>query len=370
MSPDPQADDRPAGFEPTRWKDPRWAAWAFRNTAQFMPVRKIAPSATPRALPRAELREPGRWGDFLQETFATSAVLVINDKVLAALPGSLSDPQPHMLFSVTKSVVGLVARLLIETGVVDERQTAAELLPDLAGTAFAGASWSELLAMRDGVPFDETYADPHADIHRYSRGYWGNASGGARAQLARLPSQPSQPGFAYRTPVADVIGAMLTASTGQSLATLVEELLWQPMGAANPAHFVCDTAGVEIAGAGLNATTADLLRLAMLLLDAGAWHGRQILPRHAVEALFAGGDADRITPALPGRSGWSYHDLWWHMGGCRIAALGVHGQRLIIDRSRRTVLLRTGAQPAPDNGSFDAAHTAMLDSITTSLCVT
>lgn len=356
--------DAPSGFDRDRWKDARWSRWSFRNTAAFLPVAPLAAAARPRQLPIRFAKVPEDWSRFLDDTHATSALLLADGAVIAEWPiGAASDPRPHMLFSITKSVVGLTARLLIDDGTIDPGVGVARYLPDLAGTAFGETTLEELLAMADGVAFDETYADPGADIHAYSRGYWGDAPGGARARLAALAPAPSSHGFAYRTPVADVVGAVLSASTGLPLAALVGERLWRPMGAAREAHFILDTAGVAIAGAGLNAATSDLARLALLLLDGGAWDGRQVVPERVVDALFAGGDRDLFARGYGGRPGWSYRDLWWNMGDGRLAALGVHGQRLIIDRSRRTVLVRTGAQPEPDNRPYDAAHEAFLASV-------
>lgn len=354
----------PSNFDRLRWKDARWSRWSFRNTSRFLPVAPIAPSRHPRDLPIATEWRPAGFDDFLAATHATSAILMIDGGIVAQAPAEAAiNATPHMLFSITKSVVGLVARLLIDRHEIDAAQPARRYLPDLASSAFGEATLEELLAMRDGVAFDESYADPDADIHVYSRGYWGDAQGGARARLAALPPQPRRPGFSYRTPVADVVGAVLTAGTGERLAALVQELLWQPMGAAHPAHFVLDTAGVEIAGAGLNAAPSDLIRLAALLLDGGTSNGREVFPERVIDGLFDGGDPDAFASGYSDRPGWSYRDLWWHMGRGRIAALGVHGQRLIIDRERRFALVRTGAQPAPDNRPFDRAHADLLAAI-------
>lgn len=351
----------PPGFDAALWKDARWSRWSFRNTREFLPVAEVSPSRRPRPLPTGETQEPAGFARFLAGTHATSAILIVDGGIVADWPaGAATDPLPHMLFSVTKSVVGLVARILVSSGAVNDLREAGRYLPVLAGTAFGASTVADLLAMRDGIPFDETYADPGAAIHAYSRAYWGNVPGGALGRLAALPRAEPRPGFAYRTPVADVVGAVLAAATGCPLSVLVEELLWRPMGAAHAAYFVVDTAGVEIAGAGLNAATSDLVRLALLLLDGGERESRQVIPRDAVEGLFRGGDRASFGAGYPGRPGWSYRDLWWHMGGGRIAALGVHGQRLIIDRERRFALVRTGAQPTPDNRPFDEAHSGLL----------
>ncbi|MGI4878789.1 MAG: hypothetical protein ACRYG4_15020 [Janthinobacterium lividum] len=49
--------------------------------------------------------------------------------------------------------------------------------------------------MTDGVAFNEDYADPAAQIHDYSRHFWGDGGGGVLETLRRLraasPAKPS-----------------------------------------------------------------------------------------------------------------------------------------------------------------------------------
>lgn len=354
----------PPDFERALWKDPRWSKWSFRNTARFLSAAHVAPSTKPRQLQIGECPQPTGWHAFLENTHASSAILVQAGKVSAAEPANtLTDPEPHMLFSITKSIIGLTALLLIDHGVVKPEGRVSFYLPDLRKSAFGNARVGELLSMTDGVPFDETYSDPEAQIHIYSRAYWGDAADGVRAQIAALPLRRRTAGFSYRTPVVDVLGAVLTAATGRSLSELVGDLLWRPMGAAHPAHFVLDTAGAEIAGAGFNAASSDLARMALLLLDGGSAGYRQIIPERIVSNLFSGGDRRLFARGYKGRPGWSYRDLWWHMGGRRIAALGVYGQRLIIDSEQQFALIRTGTQPEPDNKFYDRIHDELLEEI-------
>ena len=40
--------------------------------------------------------------------------------------------------------------------------------------------------MTDGVAFNEDYADPEAQIHRYSKQFWGDGAGGVLAALTAL----------------------------------------------------------------------------------------------------------------------------------------------------------------------------------------
>lgn len=348
----------PTGFDPRDWKAPPHTAWALRNVARFLPVATVATGPT-RPLPVAP--EPFDLTAYMAEVHATSVLVVRGGAVRFEHYAEGAGPNDRpMIFSITKSIVGLVALGLIHDGRIDAGATAAALVPELAGTGFADATLAALLAMEDGVDFDETYADPDAEIHAYSRHYWGAAAGGTLAGLAALPPRSRRRGFAYRTPVADVVAWMLRRATGSALADLISERLWAPLGAEADALMIRDTGGAEIGGTGFCARPRDLARLALALLDPAG----DVIPRAVAEQLFEGGDPAALDrAAYATRPGWSYRGLWWHLGGRRIGALGVHGQRLLIDAETATALIVTGAAPTVDSRALDPVHLRMFEAL-------
>lgn len=365
----------PEGFDRTDWKAAPHLAWALRNTARILPTAAVERGARVRPLPRAAGAVAPQiatahgaidWTTYLETTHASS-IIVCRDRAVIAehhLLGAAPDDR-HMVFSITKSVTGLVAAMLSHQGMIDEARCVRDYAPALAGTAFGAARIDALLAMTDGVAFDERYADPQAEIHRYSQAYWGRTAGGTAAALAALGERRVQPGaFAYRTPVADVIALVIARASGQTLPELVSRLIWSRMGAADGAAMVVDTAGRAIGGTGLCAQTADLARLGLLLCDEGRWGGEQIVPAAVVDRLFAGGDPGVFArDRYPERQGWSYAALWWHPGADRIAAIGVYGQFMMIDRRAGCVMVRTGAAPGADNTAMIPLHIAAFDAI-------
>lgn len=348
----------PPGFNRADWKAAAHAPWAFTHTASFLPTAEIAPAGAPAPLPilsRPTFEDAG-WRARLAAMHATSALVVTRAGLAAEWYRTPADADlRHMLFSVTKSLVGLLALMLLEDGVLDPGATVEAYAPALAGSAFGVARVGALLAMRDGVPFDERYAEPDAAIHRYSRHYWGAGAGGTLAALRALPVAAPTPGFAYRTPVADALGWAIRGATGETLEALLARRLWGPIGAEHGAHLIRDTAGHAIAGTGFNARPRDLARLARALLAGGDGIAPVV-----VERLFAATDA--VVPD-PGRPGWSYNALWWKPRPGRIAAIGVHGQRLTIDRTAGVALIMTGAAPRPDNRPFEAFHSSAFEAV-------
>jgi hypothetical protein len=353
----------PSGFNRADWKAAAHAPWAFTHTDTFLPTAEIAAACTATLLPAHPLpifADPA-WPPRLAAMHATSALVVTRAGLAAEWYRTPGDGERrHMLFSVTKSLIGLLALMLIEDGQLDPEAAVEHYAPDLAGSAFGAARVGALLAMRDGIPFDERYGEPDAAIHLYSRHYWGAGEGGTLAALRRLPAAAPTPGFAYRTPVADALGWAIRGATGDTLEALLARRLWQPLGAEHGAHLIRDTGGHAIAGTGFNARPRDLARLARLLLTDG---GGVIAPA-IVGRLFASSDA--VVPD-PGRPGWSYDAMWWKPRPGRIAAIGVHGQRLTIDRTAGVALVMTGAAPRPDNRPLEHHHSAAFEAVLAAL---
>ena len=350
----------PAGMTAANWRGHPHAPWAFRNVAAFLPhavvpaapVARDLPDGPP--LPALPLDLPA----FLAATHADGFIVLHRGCIaFEHYAAGMDAAQRHLSFSVTKALVGLCAETLIAAGAVDPIARAADIVPALAASAFAGANLRSLLDMIDGVAFDEDYANPDADIHRYSKHFWGDGTGGVSAALAALPDRPGRPGFAYRTPVTDVAGLMLEAATGQPLEQLLATAVWHSAGAAGTAHWIRDTGGRVIASTGFACTLRDLARV-------GLWMAEQ-RATPAVRAIARGGD--RAAFAAAGQStrpGFSYRSGWWvdHPAGAW-NALGVFGQRLHVAPGDDIVIARFGSHPVASNAATDAAHATLFAAI-------
>ena len=100
-------------------------------------------------------------GDVLDDTF-TDAYAVLQDGALVAedYQPTGGPQQTHAVLSVTKSVVGCVAGILADRGLLDLSRDVVDYVPELAGSGYAGATVQHLLDMRSGVRFREEYTEP------------------------------------------------------------------------------------------------------------------------------------------------------------------------------------------------------------------
>lgn len=360
-----------------------WRTWphlkrGVLEVRRLVPWREIAAVARPSPLPVAPLsfndlaiEHDGQrlvWSAFEAQTHVDGLAIVHGGRLVhETYRGGLAPDQPHLAFSVAKSIVGLLAELLIDEGLLDETAPAETHVPELRGSAFGRSRLRDLLDMVDGAPFDETYSDLQSQIHTYSRSYWGTGPGGqgVLSALAGLPRGVETPGrFLYRTPVADVVGWIVRRAAGRQLSDLISEKIWRPIGAEHPAYLLLDRSGDEIGGTGFGATLRDLARLGRVLADLGRLEGETVFPEAVVRKIMDGGSPEALAAGgQVTRPGWSYRSLWWATGDPHgsFGALGVFGQRLYISPGRRFVVVRFGSNPTASNSETDGLHMAAFE---------
>jgi CubicO group peptidase (beta-lactamase class C family) len=349
------------------WQDPPFNRWAFWHTRELLPTQRIAAAAgAPR--PLVHMIDPpdlqATLGDLLARSF-TDAWLVLQDGQVVNEwygEGGAAD-MPHALLSVTKSVVWCVAGVLVDRGQLRLDDVVTDHVPELAATAWAGATVRHILDMRSGVDFVEDYTDAQADVRLLDEWLgWRprdaeDVPRGLYAFLGTLASGTSHGGsFVYRSAETDVLGWVCERAAGLRMADLISTLVWQPMGAEQDAEIICDGSGTAVHDGGLCATTRDLARFGQLLLDGGAVPGEdgpvQVLPAGWLRNSWAV-DADSrsaflASPAehsFPG--GWYRNQFWFRPGaqGDVLLCLGIHGQLVHVSRRTRTVCVKLSTWP-------------------------
>jgi CubicO group peptidase (beta-lactamase class C family) len=306
-----------------------------------------------------------RWEQSLEKNFTDGIVVLHRGKcIYERYFGALRDRGHHLCASVTKSFVGTLAAWLIDDGRLDPKTPVVEWVPELAHSGFAHASVEQVLHMTTAIRYDETYANPEADIwkHLKAGGVFPRSANdqgpGSFTDYLQTVVQSGIHGeqFAYRTPNTDVLSWILKRVANQSLSDMISERIWQPMGAERDAAMQIDTLGFEFAGGGLLAVLRDLARFGEIMRMEGKQANEQIIPKSVVNAICKGGDQAKFKPAgytsLPG---WSYGYMWWHAHDDHevFTARGVHGQTIYIDPKAEMVIARFASHPIAANVQID-----------------
>ncbi len=390
MSQEPGPEVQGVPVTVRNWQDPPVNRWAYWHVGEILPTYRVSRGDGPaRELPRSPLadnraaaddllavsvtradRSAGTVGEVLADTF-TDAYLVLQDgELVTEWYGPLGAPdRPHALMSVSKSVVGCVAAVLIDRGQLDPGREITGYVPELAVSGYAGALVRHVLDMRSGVRFLEEYANPHSDIRRLDEWVgWQPGQGESRGLyrfLATLQAEaPHGERFLYRSAESDVLGWVCERAAGRPMAELMSELIWAPMGAEADAALLHDGLGAAVHDGGLCATARDVARFGQLLLDGGlvpdaTGNTRRVVPplwlRQAwavdagTRAAFAASPAEW---AFPG--GWYRHQFWFRPGdyGDVLLCLGIHGQMVHVSRRTNTVCVKFSTWPEAQNPAY------------------
>ena len=360
----------------------RWPQkiWSFPTTRERFPTRPLTPRGPVWPLPEARrsldavqvgtAEAPMTWPQMLAATH-TDAVLVLHQGriVEERYLNGMKPATPHLMFSATKSMVGLMGAVLVAEGRLDANARVASLLPELADSAWADATVRQVLDMTDGVRFTEVYTDPTSDIFAYVGAMgWapelakpGNPSGilGMLGTLKVRHDEPRGTAFRYRSPATDVAGWLASRAAGQSITQWLQERLWSRLGMEHEGNVMLDPAGTEVAFAGMSASLRDLGRIGQMLLQRGRVGEQQIVPGSVVDELIRGGDPRAFEASgIPHRPGWSYRHQWWvnPKAPRSFAAMGAYGQRLYVFPDHQMVVVMFGSHPQPIAALIDPSH--------------
>jgi len=296
----------------------------------------------------------------LAETWTDGFLVLHRGRIVAEhYFNGLKPDTPHLLMSVSKSVTSTVAGVLAGHAFLDTSALVTDIVPELHGTSFEGATVQHLLDMRAGTRFDEDYDNPKADVRTYERVYlWRPDDGQARPEDAlsyfgTLRNDAPHGGpFRYRSILPDVLAWVLERAAGTRLPELIAAELWQPMGAAFDAEITVDSRGNPMADGGISATLRDLARFGQLFLQRGQVGGREVVPASWIDdtirgapdgpAAFRAGDNPAGYPP-----GAHYRNYWWvrDPGLPFYHASGINGQHVFVHVPSETVVVKLSTWP-------------------------
>lgn len=355
------------------WRKPPFNRWAFKHVREIVPSAEIMNDPSDiRPLASAPQDLSGVTIDAGEERIGLQAFLDRTDTdAMVVLKGAkvlyeyyAEDMQPstqHILMSVSKSVLGLLAGILVDRGLLDLSAPVTDIVPEVAGTAYAGATLRDLLDMRVGVFFDEDYLASAGPIIEYRKAQgWdpldvGEKPTDLRSFYALMSERDGghRERFHYVSPNTDLLGWVIERAAGRRYADLVSELIWAPMGAERSAYITVDRLGAPRCAGGFCATARDLARLGRVVANGGRYGDRQIIPGGWIRDIFENGDAQawdvgdflKYYPGLP----MHYRSKWYVIRGEAPLAfgMGVFGQNLFVDPKNDIVIAKFSSHALP-----------------------
>jgi CubicO group peptidase (beta-lactamase class C family) len=392
------AEQMMTGFPPApdqqvtlaNWRQAPFNSWAFHHVRELIPTADIPndPAAVRDlpsqaqdldrvAVPMAN-GETVSFGRFLADTSTDGIVILHKGKLIFERYGNgMTARSPHILMSVSKSMLGLVCGVLANQGALDVERPVTDYVPEVASTAYVGATVRNLLDMRTGLVFDENYLATSGPIiaYRKSTGWNPLAPGEVPSDLRSFYQQlteadrPHGGRFHYISVNTDLLGWVAERAAGKRFADLMSELIWQPMGAAESAYITVDRFGAPRCAGGMCMATRDLARIGQLIVEGGARGSRQIIPEAWIADILGNGDTEAwnqgpFLDLYPGAT-MHYRAKWYIEHGPRplLSGLGIHGQNLFIDPKAEVVIAKFSSQAPPLDAGLIAATTAAVSAI-------
>jgi CubicO group peptidase (beta-lactamase class C family) len=265
-------------------------------------------------------------------------------------------------FSVAKSITSaLLGRALASGAIRSLDDSVVRYLPELASKpAFQGVTIRHLLDMKSGLAYSRTNGSWWHDLRSSDAHFYYSTN--LRKSIASQ-KRADAPGarWAYKDSDTQLIGWILTAATGKTLAQQLEEGFWRPLGAEYDASWDLDSkGGLENAASGLNATARDLAKFGRLYLDDGVWNGVRLLPADWVTASTTL-DTSRTEPEVATWWLMQHRTLWWipmqnWAAEQDFFADGSRGQRIYVNRKMRTIIVQLADESAQDFPFRKIAH--------------
>jgi CubicO group peptidase (beta-lactamase class C family) len=355
----------------SNWRKAPFSAWGFCNVRRLIPTANIAASG--RSVPlEMSLEEIGHIGfnghdgnpttvsQALRATHTDAFVVLRRGRIATEWYGhGMSATTAHIVFSVSKSICGMLGGILADRGLLDPDDRVIDYIPELASSVYAGCTVRHLLDMAVGIAFNEDYEDPRGDVVRYrhAAGWDPLPAGEAPIDLRSFLSQQKPDGakhgalFHYVSTNTDVLGWVYERACHQPYADILSQYLWAPLGAERDAYITVDAHDAMRAAGGICVTPHDLARFGEMIRRRGVADGRQVVPGAWIDDINERGDpeawaASELSDLFPQAS---YRSKWYRIDRAQgvLCALGIHGQWIYIHPAAELVIIRMASEGTP-----------------------
>jgi CubicO group peptidase (beta-lactamase class C family) len=346
------------------WRKAPYCHWAFHHVREIIPSAEISNDPTDVWELKPDTMDTSSLGidNAMVSTDCDAIVVLHKDKLVhESYRNGMTSRDPHILMSVSKSMLGLVAGTLIERGELAESDLITKHLPEIENTAYAGATVRDLLDMRAGILFDEDYLATEGPIVDYRfAANWNpvpkdRVAADLRSFMSLLTETDGPHGgrFHYVSPNTDLLAWVFERASGMRYAELVSERLWKPLGAEAPGYITVDRIGGARAAGGKCLLARDLARVGMMMANGGQRDGKQVVPACWLEDIVQNGDPQAWKDGdfynEMGQRDIHYRSKWYVNREAEplIFGVGIHGQFLFVDPAKKLSVAWLASQGSP-----------------------
>jgi len=363
----PAPEDK--SVDATNWVIYPYNTWAFKNVQRFLPnatidngsMEAITFKRKIQNLDNLEVNVDGKKHTVksILETHHTDGFVVIHkgDLIYERLWNDMTPTTPHWMASTSKSIIGTVAAIFIERGVLDEHALVKDFIPELAKSGWGKASVRELLDMSVGTAWDESMS-AIINEQSFARQYGAAANswqikgyeGGGVMEFLPNVEQDRKHGesFLYNSPAVDVLGWILNRVSGKTLEQNVSDEYWQHIGAVGQSNYLLDGSGIAWPTGGMSSGLYDLAKFGLLIQQEGMINGKRVFPSSIVKDIIENGNKEQFKKGSHADlyTNGHYRNFWWVKGDedNSFMAKGIYGQYIYINPAKEVVIVRLSSE--------------------------
>lgn len=327
----------------------------FRHLEDFYPGLEVAAAPRVRAFPRGTPLDAATVAKIapLIEIINAAGIMVLQDGKVRYEHYRLgfAPEQRWTSFSVAKSFTSTLLGAAVKDGALALSDRVTEHLPGLAGTAYDGVTVEQVATMTSGVKWNEDYADPQSDVARMLTvaPVAGEPQSVTYAKTL-VRDAPAGSKWAYKTLETNLLGDIVAAATGKSLAAYAKEKIVDPAGFAGGLFWMTDLTGRNIGGCCLSIRLSDYARMGQWVMEGGA---------HSVPADWFS-KATTKQAEVGGGIGYGYQ--WW-TNPQGFGAQGIFGQYITVVPKQRLVIAVVSSHPVATGKVLSDARLALWHAI-------
>ena len=345
-------------------------AWNFKNLHQIFPTVNVYRNGPVKELAHKPMAEIGAFeldtprgkmsfDDFINTDLSTlmGIVVVHQGKIVYERYPRMQEYEMPVYWSVAKSFVGTVIRILEERGEVDVSRPMDYYIPEISGSDFADISVRDVLDMATGLDCSDDYSNYQTCYYRYS------ATIGDGFRLAGSGDNPydflmnlkgtkrhAEPGhqFSYSGLNTFALAWLVEKVTGVPFQDVFSREIWYHIGAESNASYIAPRYGIAVTHGGFMARVRDVARLGLLFTPSyQVVSDEKIISDQHLDFILNDGRPELLTNAgAPDSSvsGIKHNIYQWDriFANGDIFKGGWAGQGLLINPKRDTVVVFTG----------------------------
>ena len=259
--------------------------WNFKNLNQIFPTVSVYRNG-----PVAELESKANlkvatfpvntpegllpFSEFIESKFSTTMGVVILHRgqiAFESYPRMKAHEKP-IYWSVAKSLVGTLVRILEERSLVDVSKPIDAYLPELTGSSLEGTTVRHLLDMASGLDCADDYENKESCYYRYSVTI---GDGFSRKPPLKNPYEfvstlqakrlnPPGEKYSYSGLNTFVLAWLVETITDMPFHDALTKEVWWKIGAESDASFIAPIKGIPVTHGGFLAKMRDLARFGLL----------------------------------------------------------------------------------------------------------